>query len=69
MICTVWWVNQVEYQVGVREKIISERMSSTEKDDFENLKRLLFNCTPIIEKMILKIKKELFGDAIKIINT
>lgn len=56
-------------RLGAGEKIISERMSSTEKDGFENLKRLLFNCTPIIEKMILKIEKELFGDAIKIINT
>ena len=55
--------------MGAGEKIISERMSSTEKDGFENLKRLLFNCTPIIEKMILKIEIELFGDAIKIINT
>lgn len=69
MICTVWQVKQVEYQIGVSENMMSDRMSNTEKDSFENLKRLIFNCTPIIEKMILKIEIELFGDAIKIINT
>ena len=31
-------------------------MSNTEKDGFRNLKRLVFNCTPIIEKMIWKIE-------------
>ena len=36
--------------------MISGWMSNTEKDSFENLKRSIFNCTPIIEKMIWKIE-------------
>lgn len=31
-------------------------MSNTEKDGFENLKRLIFDYVSIIEKMILKIE-------------
>ena len=36
--------------------MITEWMKSTEKDNFEKLKRSIFNCTPIIEKMIWKIE-------------
>lgn len=36
--------------------MITDWMSSTEKDNFEKLKRLIFNCTPIIKKMIWKIE-------------
>jgi hypothetical protein len=42
--------------LGAGENVISDWVSNTEKDSFEKLKRLVFNCTPIIEKMIWKIE-------------
>ena len=41
--------------LGAGENVISDWMSNTEKDSFENSKRLIFDYVSIIEKMILKI--------------
>lgn len=48
--------------------MITEWMKSTEKDNFEKLRRSIFNCTPIIEKMIWKIEIDLYGNAIGIVK-
>ena len=48
--------------------MITEWMKSTEKDNFEKLKRSIFNCTPIIEKMTWKIEIDLYGNAIGIVK-
>ena len=43
-------------KLGAGENMISGWMSNTEKGSFENLKRQIFEYTPIIEKMIQKIE-------------
>ena len=43
-------------KLSAGENIILNRMSNTEKDSFGNLKRWIFEYTPIIEKMIQKIE-------------
>lgn len=54
--------------MGAGENVISDWMSNTEKDSFEKLKRLIFNCAPFIEKMIWKIEIDLYGNAIGIVK-
>lgn len=44
-------------------------MSNTEKDSFENSKRLIFDYVSIIEKMILKNEIDLYENAIRFVKT
>lgn len=55
--------------LGAGENVISDWMSNTEKDSFENLKRMVFDYMSIIEKMILKNEIDLYGNAIRIVKT
>ena len=56
-------------RLGAGENVISDWMSNTEKDSFENLKRMVFDYMSIIEKMILKNEIDLYGNAIRIVKT
>ena len=55
--------------LGAGENVISDWMSNTEKDSFENSKRLIFDYVSIIEKMILKNEIDLYENAIRFVKT